>query len=259
MAWRRLWGRSYQLEACLLVCYSTKVRGVAQPGSALAWGARGRRFKSDHPDHSESLFHLEGDTCMFCPSCGREDVQGSTYCSQCGTRLDSESTDEVRRPTSARATQGRILAFDDEESTGIISGDNGNRYSFIIQEWRSQTRPRSGKYVDSVPEDHEARDIYELTEPPAGTRTDPTTVAGSKSKVAAGLFAIFLGWLGIHKFYLGYTVPGVILLVAGLLGLVFFLPAVTAAIIGIIEGILYLTKSDEEFHSAYVQGKRDWF
>ena len=28
------------------------VRGVAQPGSALAWGARGRRFKSDHPDQS---------------------------------------------------------------------------------------------------------------------------------------------------------------------------------------------------------------
>ncbi len=26
------------------------VRGVAQPGSVLAWGARGREFKSRHPD-----------------------------------------------------------------------------------------------------------------------------------------------------------------------------------------------------------------
>ena len=35
-----------------------------------------------------------------------------------------------------------------------------------------------------------------------------------KSKIAAGLLAIFLGWLGIHKFYLGYTGPGIILSIA---------------------------------------------
>ena len=28
------------------------VRGVAQPGSALAWGARGREFESRRPDHN---------------------------------------------------------------------------------------------------------------------------------------------------------------------------------------------------------------
>ncbi len=31
------------------------VRGVAQPGSALAWGARGRKFESSRPDQNTSL------------------------------------------------------------------------------------------------------------------------------------------------------------------------------------------------------------
>jgi hypothetical protein len=30
-------------------------------------------------------------------------------------------------------------------------------------------------------------------------------------------------------------------------------------IIGLIEGIMYLTKSDEEFDRIYIQGKKTWF
>ena len=208
-----------------------------------------------------------GVTGMFCPSCGKENADEPSYCSQCGRRLQEHPTDEIRRPASARAAQGRVLAFDDEEGTGVISGDNGSRYSFIIQEWRSQSPPQPGMHVDFVSDDHEAMDIYGLSEQPSGTGTTQYSGSsatqslgtGSKSKVAAGLFGIFLGWLGIHKFYLGYTVPGIILLVAGIIGFFLFVPAVVAAIIGIIEGILYLTKSDEEFDRVYVQEKREWF
>lgn len=88
---------------------------------------------------------------------------------------------------------------------------------------------------------------------------------GSKSKIAAGLLAIFLGGFGIHKFYLGYTTPAVIMLVGGLIGfcgsiLVFPLLLIMAtSIVGLIEGIIYLTKSDAEFEQIYVQGTRDWF
>jgi TM2 domain-containing membrane protein YozV len=45
-----------------------------------------------------------------------------------------------------------------------------------------------------------------------------TVAKGSKSKIAAGLLGIFLGGFGIHKFYLGYTTPAVIMLVAGIIG-----------------------------------------
>lgn len=78
-----------------------------------------------------------------------------------------------------------------------------------------------------------------------------------KSKVAAGLFAILLGALGIHKFYLGYTSQGLIMLLVSILTL--GLGAIVMEIIGLIEGILYLTKTDEEFERVYVQGRKGWF
>jgi TM2 domain-containing membrane protein YozV len=76
---------------------------------------------------------------------------------------------------------------------------------------------------------------------------------GADKKVPAGICAILLGWLGVHKFLLGYTTEGVIQLILGVLtcGL--------TNIIGIVEGIIYLTKSDEEFVRTYIQGKKGWF
>ncbi len=79
-------------------------------------------------------------------------------------------------------------------------------------------------------------------------------------KMLAGILAIILGSLGIHKFILGYTKEGVIMLVLGLLGI--FTCGITSSIswiVGIIEGIMYLTKSDEEFYETYQAGRKPWF
>ena len=86
-------------------------------------------------------------------------------------------------------------------------------------------------------------------------------VSGTKSKVAAGLLGIFLNWLGIHKFYLGYTKEGVIMLLVSILGGICTCGVATGvmSVIGLIEGILYLTKTDEEFERLYVQGHKGWF
>ncbi len=83
----------------------------------------------------------------------------------------------------------------------------------------------------------------------------------TKSKVAAGLLGIFLGWLGIHKFYLGYSKEGVIVLLVSILGGVVTCggAAGVMSVIGLVEGIIYLTTSDEEFERRYVQGRRGWF
>lgn len=72
-------------------------------------------------------------------------------------------------------------------------------------------------------------------------------------KVLAGILGILLGGFGIHKFILGYNQEGIIQLVVGLLTCGF------AGIIGFIEGIIYLTKSDEEFYQTYQVGKKGWF
>ncbi|MCR5012837.1 MAG: TM2 domain-containing protein [Lachnospiraceae bacterium] len=78
-----------------------------------------------------------------------------------------------------------------------------------------------------------------------------------KSKMVAGLLGIFLGAFGVHKFYLGYTKEAVIMLVISLLSLGTL--AAIVELIGFIEGIIYITKSDEDFQSIYVDGHKGWF
>jgi TM2 domain-containing membrane protein YozV len=76
---------------------------------------------------------------------------------------------------------------------------------------------------------------------------------GADKKITAGICAILVGWLGVHKFILGYNTEGIIQLVLGVItcGL--------TSILSIIEGIIYLTKSDEEFVRTYIQNKKGWF
>ena len=91
-----------------------------------------------------------------------------------------------------------------------------------------------------------------LPPPPPGPG-DPR----ASTKIAAGIFGILLGSLGIHKFILGYTGTGLIMLLVTLLTCGIASPLMH--IIGLIEGIIYLTKSDAEFVRLYVEGRRGWF
>ena len=71
------------------------------------------------------------------------------------------------------------------------------------------------------------------------------------SRVTCGILAILLGGLGIHKFMLGNITGGIIMIVLSCCGV--------GSIIGLIEGIIYLTKTDEEFYQTYVVEKKAWF
>ena len=57
----------------------------------------------------------------------------------------------------------------------------------------------------------------------------------------------------MHKFYLGYSGAGIIQL------LVTFVTCGIAGVIPFVEGIMYLTKSDEEFIEIYQVGQKEWF
>lgn len=89
-----------------------------------------------------------------------------------------------------------------------------------------------------------------------GAMTDWKAMGGDK-KILAGILAIVVGALGVHKFVLGYTTEGVIMLLISVLSCGML--AVIPSIIGIVEGIMYLTKSDEEFVRTYIQSKKGWF
>ena len=72
-------------------------------------------------------------------------------------------------------------------------------------------------------------------------------------KMIAGILAIVIGSLGIHKFILGYTQEGILQIV------ITFVTCGLGGIIPLIEGIIYLTKSDEEFYETYQANKKGWF
>lgn len=89
---------------------------------------------------------------------------------------------------------------------------------------------------------------------------DPARV-WNQNKLAAGLCGILVGGFGIHKFILGMPIPGAIMLIVTLIAapLTCGWGYIPMGIIGAIEGIMYLTKSEEQFHRDYVVEKREWF
>ena len=89
----------------------------------------------------------------------------------------------------------------------------------------------------------------------------PMPQQGASNKVAAGICGIFLGCFGVHKFILGMNTAGIIMLLVSLIGGICTCGITTGvmSIIGLIEGIIYLSKSDAEFYQTYVVQKKEWF
>ena len=146
--------------------------------------------------------------------------------------------------------KGKILDFDEESRSGMISGDDGNRYNFELEQWKSATLPKAGGKVDFAGKGESAEAIY----------AESLVSSGSSKKIAAALFAFFLGAFGAHKFYLGYTKQGVIMLLVFVFGFILLgLPSMVIGVIAFVEFILYLVKSDEEFEQIYVIGRKPWF
>ena len=149
-----------------------------------------------------------------------------------------------------------------------IIGVDGKQYGPVdaeqIRRWLAENRLNAQTLLqaDGLAE---WKPLGAFSEFATSTRIIPPTIAPPTSsvasrasnKIAAGICGILLGSLGIHKFILGYTGAGVVMLLitvltCGIAGCVIHL-------IGLIEGIIYLTKSDEEFVRIYVDGRKEWF
>jgi TM2 domain-containing membrane protein YozV len=155
--------------------------------------------------------------------------------------------------------KGNVLDYSVQNNQGVISGADGGRYTFAGAEWRGDTAPARGMTVDFEAQGSSAVAVYR-----ALSNSESAGGTESKSRVTAGVLALVLGGLGIHKFYLGYTGPGLVFLLVNTIGWIvtiflLALPNIALGIIAMVEGILYLTKTDEEFRQTYVVGKRPWF
>jgi TM2 domain-containing membrane protein YozV len=93
--------------------------------------------------------------------------------------------------------------------------------------------------------------------PPMGIPPVSAASARAVAKIPAGICGILLGSFGVHKFILGYTGAGLIMLLLTVLTCGF--AGIVMHLIGLIEGIIYLCKTDEEFVRVYVDSRREWF
>ena len=158
-------------------------------------------------------------------------------------------------------------------------------------EWKDQAIPNRGMRVDFEAKGGNAVAIYRaMSASGAGgiSSTLEGVMGSKKTKVVAGLLGIFLGWAGVHKFYLGIKGPVIIKLAVGGGGLVLamivgnmfmalgmfgvgvyiyigllmyavgYIAMMAAGVLRLVEGIIYLTKSDEDFQSIYVTGQKKW-
>ncbi len=135
-----------------------------------------------------------------------------------------------------------------------IAENRANAQTMVLVEGTQEWKP-----LGSLPEF--AAQFWRSAAPP--TIVPPALAAGyapsprASNKLPAGICGILLGGLGVHKFILGYTGAGLIMLLVTVLtcGIGWYV----MHIIGLVEGIIYLCKPDEEFVRVYVDGRREWF
>jgi TM2 domain-containing membrane protein YozV/cold shock CspA family protein len=145
--------------------------------------------------------------------------------------------------------RGKVLAYDSATGQGTISGDDGSRYALSRNSLGAGVGAlMPGKTVDFVVQGGVATDVYPLP-----------GAAGEKNKWIAAVLALFLGSFGVHKFYLGRKTAGLIMLLCSVLGFIIVVPMMIVMVISVIEGIIYIVRSEQSFHDLYVAGDRAWF
>ena len=172
---------------------------------------------------------------IACPSCGAENVEGTRFCVKCGTTLPASPQPESWRQSGDLGQQQQPQQ--DYPSSGY-----------------STPQPPPSGYPPSYAPQQDQMSAYQQ-------QAGDWMAQGANKKMAAGICGILLGGFGVHKFILGYNTEGIIMLAAWIVGMFLTcgIASIAVGIVGLIEGIIYLTKSDEEFVRTYLQNKQTWF
>lgn len=149
-----------------------------------------------------------------CPQCGAPITPGASECKYCGEKFVQQ---QVNQNMNQSGNQGY---------TGQNGGFSQQGNGFNQQQYQRQPYQQNGFVQPPLQPQY----VYVSPVNPAWPQ---------KSKIAAGILAIFLGGIGIHKFYLGKVGSGLLYLIFCWTGI--------PAIVGFIEGILYLCSKDEDF------------
>lgn len=158
-----------------------------------------------------------------CPQCGAPLEANATVCKYCGTEIQVQPSQEVPQYAQPQTPQAVPQYAQSQTATQYAQPQAAPQYA--QPQAPQNIPPQTLAYQQTAP-------VY-----------NPNVK--TKSKVAAGLLAIFLGGLGIHKFYLGKYGMGFLYLL--------FCWTYIPEVVGIIEGIIYLSSSDEKFYLKYVK------
>jgi TM2 domain-containing membrane protein YozV len=151
--------------------------------------------------------------------------------------------------------RGQVLGVDTRTGDGIVTGDDGRRYSFKPLDWAARGEPAVGMEVDFEAHESRALSIFPVpgASPPPVVQSRPAEPeSDDRNKYIAAAIAFFFGPLGIHRFYLGRTGSGIamVLLSCTIIGLFITVPW------GFIDMVRYLVMSDREFADRYARDPR---
>jgi TM2 domain-containing membrane protein YozV len=227
----------------------------AQPAgrSDSSLTARPRLSAQDAPD--KGMEAIED-----CPECGKalqvppDDVGRRVACPRCAHQFVARGT----KGGAPRREEARVERVREEEDKDDLPRRDRSRKDADEDDRRDRDRPKGKKYCTKCGAAMSKRDKYcpecDTRQP---ERRDPEMADANSKKVTAGVCALLCGSFGVHKFILGMTTPGVIMLLVTLLTC--GVGGIVMHVISIVEGITYLTKTDEEFRRIYMVEKKEWF
>ena len=211
-----------------------------------------------------------------CQACGAVVQDNAKFCTECGSPMGTPFAESKYSGASFEASQQPFYEEPSHESWSQDTWNQGAGQTFqqgagqsyqqsagqSYQQGAGQTfQQGAGQSFQGGPQGY-PQGGYNQGYPQQGNYYGDALAGqvGQKSKIAAGLLAILLGSLGVHKFYLGYTSTGVIMLLVSIFGaFAFGLGPIVMGVISLVEGIIYLTKSDADFYETYEVGQKKWF